>query len=199
MNQVQRWFLQSFQQLLSLTLEITIRVAVAVAVPNFAANADMPSRIASLPMMMIPDPSAKTSQLRVTGSWLPNPMDLRLLYDLDIELHVQVETFTKMLLEETWPLTLLFFAWQSSLRSQAHKLPRVANSRTGNDLGTPRQRSATGSFRNCFHCTLDRSLPEPTRKPQRFSFGPFSQHQCVGFSFCAPTACRVSAQSRFVE
>ena len=32
-----------------------IAVAVAVAVPNFAANADMPSRIASLPMMMIPD------------------------------------------------------------------------------------------------------------------------------------------------
>ena len=60
-------------------------------------------------------------QPRVAGRWLPNPFWHALLYDLDIELHVQVETFTKMLLEETWPLPLLA-AWQNSLRSQAHKL-----------------------------------------------------------------------------
>ena len=58
---------------------------------------------------------------RVAGQWLPNPFWHALLFDLDIELHVQVETFTKMLLEETWPLPLLG-AWQNSLRSEAHKV-----------------------------------------------------------------------------
>ena len=59
--------------------------------------------------------------LFVLATRLPNPFWHALLFDLDIELHVQVETFTKMLLEETWPLPLLG-AWQNSLRSEAHKV-----------------------------------------------------------------------------
>ena len=38
-----------------------------------------------------------------------------------IELHLCVEVFTKLLVEEKWPLALLA-GWQDSLQGQTHKL-----------------------------------------------------------------------------
>ena len=60
-------------------------------------------------------------QVQARGQQLLNPFWHAVLFDLDIELHLCVEVFTKLLVEEKWPLALLA-GWQESLQGQTHKL-----------------------------------------------------------------------------
>lgn len=46
-------------------------------------------------------------QVQATGRQLLNPFWQAVLFDLDIELHLCVEVFSKLLVEEKWPLALL--------------------------------------------------------------------------------------------
>ena len=60
-------------------------------------------------------------QVQARGQQLLNPFWHAVLFDLDIELHLCVEVFTKVLVEEKLPLDLLA-GWQKSLQGQTHKL-----------------------------------------------------------------------------
>lgn len=60
-------------------------------------------------------------QVQATGRQLLNPFWQAVLFDLDTELHLCMEVFTKLLVEEKWPLALLA-GWQESLQGQTHKL-----------------------------------------------------------------------------